>query len=172
MTARRTNPQTIEIIQVPMQEIERKYLVAGDGYRAMAERSVRISQGYLCTRRVTARIRLWGGEAYLTLKGRSRDGGLSRFEWERRIPVRCAVHLLARCSGVVEKVRHLVPWGEHTVEVDEFMGENEGLVMAEIELRSTDERPELPPWIVAEVTGDRRFYNAYLSKHPFRIWKR
>lgn len=155
-----------------MLEIERKYLVAGDEYRTVAERVVRISQGYLCTRRVTARVRLRGDEAFLTLKGRSRDGGLSRFEWERRIPVRCAEHLLARCSGTVDKLRYLVPWGGCTVEVDEFLGDNEGLVMAEIELRSADERPDLPPWIAAEVTGDRRFYNAYLSKHPFRGWRR
>ncbi len=153
-----------------MQEIERKYLVRSDGFRAEAHRSTHIAQGYLCSRRVTARVRIYGDEAFITIKGKSRDGGVSRFEWERNIPTGCAQRLLARCSGVVEKVRHLVAFGGHTFEVDEFAGDNAGLVIAEVELSSVDEKPELPDWIWKEVTGNRFYYNSFLAKHPYSEW--
>lgn len=153
-----------------MQEIERKFLVRDDRFRDEAFRSTAIAQGYLCSRRVTARVRIYGDEAFLTIKGKSRDGGLSRFEWERRIPVRCAERLLARCSGVVEKMRHLVRAGEFVYEVDEFAGDNAGLVVAEVELRSKDDCPPLPVWILKEVTGVRFYYNSFLAKHPYKEW--
>ncbi len=153
-----------------MQEIERKFLVRDDRFKTEAFRSTAIAQGYLCSRRVTARVRIYGGEAFLTIKGKSRDGGLSRFEWERPIPVACAERLLARCRGVVEKVRHLVRVGEFVYEVDEFTGDNAGLVVAEVELRSPDEQPPLPDWILKEVTGVRFYYNSFIAKHPYKEW--
>lgn len=153
-----------------MQEIERKYLVGSDQYRRDAIRLVRIAQGYLCSRRLTARIRLWGEQAFLTMKGKSRDGGLSRFEWERPIPVPCAERLLSRCAGVVEKVRYIVEYEGFTFEVDEFAGANSGLVVAEVELPAADCRPPLPAWIWKEVTGNRFYYNSFLARHPYCTW--
>ena len=155
-----------------MQEIERKYLVRSDDFRREAVRAVPMSQGYLCARRVTARVRLAGEQAFLTFKGKSRDGGLSRFEFEREIPVGCARRLLDRCVGVVEKVRYIVPYEGFTFEVDEFHGENEGLVFAEIELSRVDEPFLRPSFLGEEVTGNPRYYNAYISKHPFSTWEK
>ena len=152
-------------------EIERKFLVRDDSFRALATASARIAQGYLCSRRITARVRIYGERAFLTLKGKSHDGGLSRFEWERPIPVRCAEALLARCAGVVEKRRYLVPHEGYTFEVDEFAGANEGLVVAEVELGSAEEQPALPAWIWKEVTGNRYYYNSFLARHPYREWR-
>lgn len=153
-----------------MQEIERKYLVADESWRAEVGRSMRIAQGYLCSRKLTARVRICDDRGILTFKGKSHDGGLSRFEFEREIPRRVAEHLLCRCEGVVDKVRHLVEVDGHTFEVDEFRGENEGLIVAEVELSSITERVTLPSWIGDEVTGERCFYNSFLSKHPFKSW--
>ena len=155
-----------------MQEIERKYLVADESWRAEVGRSMRIAQGYLCSRKLTARVRICDDRGILTFKGKSRDGGLSRFEFEREIPRRVAELLLCRCDGVVDKVRHLVEVDGHTFEVDEFRGENEGLIVAEVELSSVTERVTLPSWIGDEVTGERSFYNSFLSKHPFKSWKK
>ena len=152
-------------------EIERKFLVCDDSFRKAARSSARIAQGYLCTRRVTARVRIYGEQAFLTLKSKSRDGGLSRFEWERPIPVRCAELLLRRCAGVVEKRRYLVDYEGYTFEVDEFEGKNEGLVVAEVELASVDEHPPLPDWIWKEVTGNRYYYNSFLARHPYCEWR-
>ena len=155
-----------------MQEIERKYLVKDDSFRDDAICSMRIAQGYLCSRKVTARVRICNDKGILTFKGKSHDGGLSRFEFEREIPLGVTERLLNRCSGVVDKVRHLVEYGGHTFEVDEFKGENEGLVVAEVELESANENVVLPPWIGDEVTGERCFYNSFLVKHPFKCWKK
>ena len=153
-----------------MQEIERKYLTTDLSWRGEVVRSMRIAQGYLCSRRVTARVRVCDDRGILTFKSKSRDGGLSRFEWERAIPLGVAERLLARCEGVVDKVRHIVEYEGHTFEVDEFHGENEGLVVAEVELSSVDEAVSLPRWIGDEVTGERCFYNSFLTKHPFKTW--
>lgn len=155
-----------------MQEIERKYLVANESWREKVERSMRIAQGYLCSRKVTARVRICDDRGILTFKGKSRDGGLSRFEWEREIPLDVASRLLDRCNGVVDKVRHIVEHEGHTFEIDEFRGENEGLIVAEVELANADEEVALPPWIGDEVTGVRCFYNSFLSKYPFKSWKK
>ena len=154
-----------------MQEIERKYLVANDAWRAEVSRSMRIAQGYLCSRRVTARVRICDEQGVLTFKGKSRDGGLSRFEWEREIPRGVAERMLGRCKGVVDKIRHLVNFAGHTFEIDEFRGDNEGLVVAEVELASANETVSLPSWCGDEVTGERCFYNSFLAKHPFKSWK-
>lgn len=154
-----------------MQEIERKYLIANESFRDEISRSMRIAQGYLCSRRVTARVRICDEKGILTFKGKSRDGGLSRFEWESEIPHKVAEQLLQRCSGVIDKVRHIVEFKGHTFEIDEFKGENEGLIIAEVELSHADEAVALPSWIGDEVTGERCFYNSFLVKHPFRSWK-
>ena len=153
-----------------MQEIERKYLTANESWRESIERSMRIAQGYLCSRRVTARVRVCDDKGIITFKSKSRDGGLSRFEWEREIPLGVAERLLARCSGVIDKVRHIVEYEGHIFEIDEFKGENEGLIVAEVELSSCDEKVALPAWIGDEVTGVKCFYNSFLTKHPFKSW--
>lgn len=154
-----------------MQEIERKYLVRSDAFRAEAVRAVEMAQGYLCARRVTARVRIAGDEAFLTFKGKSRDGGLSRFEFERHIPISCARHLLSRCSSVVEKIRYIVPYQGFTFEVDEFLGANRGLIIAEVELSNVAQQPPLPSWILKEVTGHRCYNNSYLAVHPYQDWE-
>ena len=155
-----------------MQEIERKYLLQDESWRGSVCRSMRIAQGYLCSHRVTARVRICDDKGILTFKSKSHDGGLSRFEWEREIPQGVAEALLARCSGVIDKVRHIVEFAGHTFEIDEFNGDNEGLIVAEVELSSADEKVELPSWIGDEVTGERCFYNSFLIKHPFKSWTR
>ena len=154
-----------------MQEIERKYLIAEESWRQEVCRSMRIAQGYLCCRRVTARVRICDDKGILTFKSKSRDGGLSRFEFEREIPLSVAEHLLHRCTGIVDKVRHLVEYGGHTFEVDEFKGDNEGLIIAEVELSSCNEDVLLPSWCGDEVTGERCFYNSFLAKYPFKMWR-
>ena len=155
-----------------MQEIERKYLIADESWRKDIHHSMRIAQGYLCSRKVTARVRICDDRGILTFKSKSRDGGLSRFEFEREIPRSVAEHLLCRCSGVVDKVRHLIDYGGHTFEVDEFKGDNEGLIVAEVELSSRDEGVLLPTWCGDEVTGERCFYNSFLAKCPFKKWRK
>ena len=154
------------------QEIERKFLVAGSGYRALATSASRIVQGYICSDRGrTVRVRIRGGRGFLTIKGPSADGGLSRYEWEREIPPAEAEELMKLCeAGVIDKTRYLVPCGAHTFEVDEFHGENEGLVVAEVELSSPHEPFARPPFLGPEVTGDRRYYNSQLMKQPYGTW--
>ncbi|MBO7192510.1 MAG: CYTH domain-containing protein [Bacteroidales bacterium] len=152
-------------------EIERKFLIAGD-FRPFVCESFRIAQGYLCCdARRTVRVRVKGDVGYITVKGKSKDGGLSRFEWEKEISRQEAEALLPLCEpGIIDKFRHLVEFEGHTFEVDEFLGENEGLVLAELELSSVDEYFLRPEWLGEEVTGDRRYYNSYLSVHPFKTW--
>ena len=153
-------------------EIERKFLVTDDSYKAMAFSSDRIAQGYLCREGGnSARVRVRGDKGYLTIKGPSMDGGLSRFEWEKEIPAGEAWELLKLChGGIIDKTRHLVKCGKHTFEVDEFHGDNDGLVVAEVELESADEAFERPPFLGKEVTGDKRYYNSSLTRFPFKCW--
>lgn len=153
------------------QEIERKFLVCGD-FKKGVYASERICQGYLSSvPERTVRIRVRGERGYITIKGVGDKGGMSRFEWEKEIPVREANELLKLCErGVIEKVRHLVKVGKHVFEVDEFAGENEGLVMAEVELSAEDEDFLHPLWLGKEVTGDVRYYNSYLSQYPYSKW--
>lgn len=152
-------------------EIERKFLVVGD-YKTLAASHSRIIQGYICSGRGrTVRVRLRDDRAYLTIKGPSLDGGLSRYEFEQEIPAADAFKLLSLCEpGIVDKVRWLVPVGRHTFEVDEFHGENEGLVVAEVELGSVDEEFQRPAFLGAEVTGDRKYYNSSLRAFPYKDW--
>ena len=153
-------------------EIERKFLVNGD-YKNVAISHTRIIQGYISSQRGrTVRVRIRDGRGYLTIKGPSTAGGLSRYEFEKEITLDEALSLLRICEpGIIDKVRWLVPMGKHTFEVDEFFGENEGLVMAEVELSDENEAYERPPFLGREVTGDRRFYNSCLRIHPFKEWK-
>lgn len=148
-------------------EIERKFLVGGP-YKELATSCAHIRQGYICAERGrTVRVRLRDERAYLTIKGPSRDGGLSRYEFEKEISTDEALSLLLLCQdGIIDKHRWLVPCGGHTFEVDEFHGENEGLVVAEVELSRPDEPFERPPFLAEEVTGDRRYYNSSLRLHP------
>ena len=131
------------------QEIERKYLVLDDSYKHEAYASSHVCQGYLCSDRgKTVRIRLRDDRAYLTIKGPSLDGGLSRYEFEREIPFADGEIMLSLChEGLIDKTRLLVRSGDHTFEVDEFHGDNEGLVVAEVELNSRDEQPIIPHFI-------------------------
>lgn len=152
-------------------EIERKFLVVGD-YKTHATSHTHIAQGYLCADGGrTVRVRVRDDRGYLTIKGPSNDGGLSRFEWEKEISADEARLLLPLClPGVVEKVRWLVPVGGLTYEVDEFLGVNAGLTVAEIELPAVDAPFERPDWLGREVTGRRRYYNSALTRRPFREW--
>jgi CYTH domain-containing protein len=153
------------------QEIERKFLVSGD-YQTMATDHIRITQGYISSAHGrTVRVRIAGDRAFLTIKGASNASGTSRFEWEKAIDVDDARQLMELCEpGMIDKIRHIVPFGGHRFEVDEFLGENAGLVVAEVELSSEDEFFERPPFLAQEVTGDRRYYNSSLTKLPFTKW--
>ena len=154
-------------------EIERKFLVLDDSYKHEAFKSYHIRQGYICSERGrTVRIRIRDNEAFITIKGPSLDGGLTRYEFEQSIPMDDAEKLMTLCDeGIIDKTRWLVKSGDHTFEVDEFHGDNAGLVMAEVELNSAQESPKTPDFIGKEVTGDRRYYNSQLRRHPYRFWK-
>ncbi len=153
------------------QEIERKFLVRGD-FKSEVTKATRITQGYLSSvPERTVRVRIKGDKGYMTVKGIGSDSGASRFEWEKEIPVEDVRELLKICEpGVIDKTRYLVPAGKHTFEVDEFYGDNEGLVVAEVELSSEDEEFVRPEWLGEEVTGDARYYNSMLMKKPYKTW--
>ncbi len=155
------------------QEIERKFLVKDDSFKKQAFKSTRIVQGYLSSvPERTVRVRIKGDKGYLTVKGIGNESGASRFEWEIEIPKQDAENLLKICEpGVIDKTRYLVKAGQHTFEVDEFYGDNEGLVIAEVELESEDQAFEKPDWLGEEVTGDPRYYNSMLMKNPYKNWK-
>lgn len=154
------------------QEIERKFLVTNSDYRQLAHCQSRIVQGYINrSAGRTVRVRVRDEKAYLTIKGPSMDGGLSRHEWEYEIPVKDALEMMNLCEqGVIDKIRYLVECGNHTFEVDEFYGENEGLVVAEVELKTVDEMFEKPSFIGREVTGERKYYNSCLTQLPYKQW--
>lgn len=156
-----------------MQEIERKFLVRSDRFKEEIFRKTRIIQGYLnSAAERTVRVRIRGEQAFLTIKGISSKSGLSRFEWEKEIDFKEAEDLLRICEpGVIEKVRYEISKDQHIFEVDEFFGENEGLMIAEIELQSEEETFQKPEWLGKEVTGDNRYYNSFLVKKPFKNWK-
>ena len=155
-------------------EIERKFLVTGDGFRQQATSQTRIVQGFLNTDpERTVRVRIKGDKGFLTVKGPSNDSGTTRFEWETEITAAEATNLIDLCeSGILEKVRFEVPWGDHLFEVDEFLDESKGLVLAEVELKHEDERFEKPNWLGEEVTGQVPYYNSQLSIKPFKEWQR
>ncbi|WP_264550938.1 CYTH domain-containing protein [Flavobacterium sp. N2038] len=155
-----------------MLEIERKFLVKSDDFKEQAFAQNKIAQGYLSSiPERTVRVRIKGDKAFITIKGLGHQGGMSRFEWENQIPLEEAVELMKLCEkGKIEKTRYEIQAGKYVFEVDEFYGENEGLVMAEIELESEEDDFEKPDWLGEEVTDDKRYYNAYLSQNPFKNW--
>jgi adenylate cyclase len=157
-----------------MLEIERKFLVKSADFKEQAFAKNKIAQGYLSSiPERTVRVRVKGDKAFLTIKGIGHQGGMTRFEWENQIPLDEAAELLKLCEkGKIEKTRYEIKLGNHVYEVDEFYGENEGLIMAEIELQSETESFEKPDWLGREVTNDERYYNAYLSKNPFKNWEK
>lgn len=156
-----------------MIEIERKFLVNSNRYREQASSKSVIIQGYLNSDPLrTVRVRLRDQIGFLTVKGKSCDSGLSRFEWEKEISLVEAKALLQLCEkSVVSKTRFEISIGEHLFEVDEFSGQNEGLVIAEIELSSENEEFSKPDWLGREVTGEKKYYNSNLSKRPFGSWE-
>lgn len=153
-------------------ESERKYLVINDSFKNEATASFAIAQGYISTDPDrTVRIRLKGNDAFITIKGKSSDDGLSRYEWEKSIPKEEFDELIQLClAGTIQKTRYLVPWGKYTVEVDEFIDLNSGLIIAEIELDTDDIIGDLPTWIGQEVTGDAKYYNSQLMIRPYSQW--
>ena len=155
-----------------MIEIERKFLVKSNDFKTLPFVQKRIAQGYLnSTPERTVRVRIKGEKGFLTIKGIGNESGMTRFEWENEIPVKEAQQLLNLCeSGKIEKIRYEIKVGSHVFEVDEFFGENDGLIIAEIELSSETEMFEKPEWLGEEVTNDERYYNANLSRNPFKEW--
>lgn len=153
-------------------EIERKFLVhKWMDWKRLASSCSHIQQGYFAAVN-TVRVRIRDDKGYLTIKGPSHNGGLSRYEFEKEITLQEAQQLMLLCeSDVIDKHRYLVPYAGHTFEVDEFHGDNDGLVMAEVELKSENEPFESPNFIGKEVTGDRRFYNSHMRKNPFKLWR-
>ncbi len=152
-------------------EIERKFLVKGE-FKNLVNKETRIVQGYLSSiPERTVRVRIKGDKGYLTIKGIGNTSGATRYEWEKEIPTNEVEELLKICEpGVIDKTRYLVKVGNHTFEVDEFYGENKGLVIAELELLSESESFERPEWLGEEVTGDTKYYNSMLMKNPYSKW--
>ena len=150
-------------------EIERKFLVVNNSYKNEAFAHSHILQGYLCSNKGrTVRVRIRDDRAYLTIKGPTPEGGLVCYEFEKEIPIEEGKQLMMLCEpGIIEKVRWLVKYYNHTFEVDEFLGDNMGLILAEVELSSVDESITLPDFIGKEVTGDERFFNSHLRKYPY-----
>ena len=156
-----------------MIEIERKFLVNSKSYRAEASSVMTIIQGYLnSSPKRSVRVRLTDQIGFITVKGKSNSNGLSRFEWEKEISKTDAEALLKLCeSTIISKTRYNVPVGAHTFEVDEFLGDNNGLTIAEVELGSEDEKFSKPDWLGEEVTGIPKYYNSNLSNTPVCKWK-
>ena len=156
-----------------MEEIERKFLVESTDFIKESTINNRIVQGYLNSNpERTVRVRIKGNKGFLTIKGKGNESGTTRFEWEKEISLSEAEALLQLCeSGIIDKIRYEIPLGKHTFEVDVFSGENQGLIIAEVELTSENEFFEQPNWLGKEVTGDKKYYNSHLSEHPFCSWK-
>lgn len=154
------------------QEIERKFLIANKDYEALISSSYHIKQGYLCRDiKRNVRIRITEEKAYITIKGKSTANGLSRYEWEKEIPKVEAENLFKLCQeGYVEKIRHIVPYQGLVIEIDEFLGNNQDLILAEVELPTTNTPFNPPTFLGKEVSGQKEYYNSYLSEHPFCSW--
>ena len=153
-------------------EIERKFLVSSDAYKSEAFRQSEIMQGYIASGNGrTVRVRIKNDKGFLTIKGPSADGGLSRYEWEHEIPLHEARELMLLCEpGIIHKTRYEVQAGDLIFEIDEFYGDNQGLVIAEVELPDVHTAHSSPEWLGVEVTGNRRYYNAQLRKNPYKSW--
>jgi len=158
-------------IEKMAKEIERKFLVKGE-FKSQAAKQTRITQGYISSiPERTVRVRVKGDKGFITIKGIGNASGATRYEWEKEIPVSEVNDLLAICEpGVIDKTRYMIKAGEFTFEVDEFYGENQGLIVAEIELKSEEDTFEKPEWLGEEVTGDVKYYNSMLMKNPYTKW--
>ena len=156
-----------------MIEIERKFLIKTDAYKAVASSIEEMRQGFLSRHpERTVRIRVKGEIGSITIKGKSNRSGTSRFEWEKEIPLEEAKQLMTLCEEeIIHKTRYSVAVGEHIFEVDEFHGKNQGLVIAEVELKDENESFSKPAWLGKEVTGDNRYYNSQISRTPYNLWK-
>ena len=154
-------------------EIERKFLVKNDAFKKESFQEKIIKQGYLNSdKNRTVRIRISDHQGFITVKGVSNASGATRFEWEKEIDVTEATEMLSLCeTTIIDKNRFMVESGKHIFEIDEFYGDNQGLIIAEIELNSENETFEKPTWLGAEVTGNAKYYNSYLSKFPFSTWR-
>jgi len=152
-----------------MMEIERKFLVTGDGWKDDKRAKV-ISQGYVCKNgHGVVRVRRKGDKSFLTIK--ADRGDIQRLEFEYEIPHEdCEMMLEQLCGNVISKTRYTFVHGGKTWEIDEFHGVNQGLIMAEIELDSADEAFDKPDWVGPEVSADERFFNSYISENPFTSW--
>ncbi|MFL9838186.1 CYTH domain-containing protein [Flavobacterium sp. ST-75] len=157
-----------------MIEIERKFLVLNSDFKNEASNHKRIVQGYLNSHpERTVRVRIKGDCGYLTVKGKGNELGTTRMEWEQEIPLHDAEQLLQLCElGSIDKIRYEIPYGDHVFEVDEFFGDNNGLIIAEVELNDENETFLKPAWLGEEVTGDNRYYNSYLSQNPYTSWQK
>ena len=155
-----------------MIEIERKFLVKNETYKSESIKKQLITQGYLSSDpKRSVRIRICEQNAYITIKGQTSESGTSRYEWEKEINIEDAKQLMLLCrEGVVTKIRHLIPLKNHTFEVDEFLKDNSGLVIAEIELSNENEDFERPSWLGKEVTGIKKYYNSQLSQNAYVNW--
>lgn len=155
-----------------MVEIERKFLVESSDYKALASKQYRIVQGFLSTHpERVVRVRIKADQGYLTIKGKSDASGLSRYEWEKEIPLAEAKELLKICEeNSIDKIRYEVIVDRHMFEVDEFFGDNQGLVIAEIELKDQLETFTRPDWLGREVTGETHYYNSNLIRNPYKDW--
>jgi len=154
-------------------EIEKKFLLKNMNFKQDSFKKIRITQRYLSSLpERSIRIRIGGDKAFITIKGKSNKTGMSRSEWEKDITVEDAQDLFKICEpGVIDKTRYLVKSGKHIIEIDEYYGENKGLIVAEIELLSEEESFEKPDWLGDEITGDMKYYNSYLMKYPYTKWE-
>ena len=153
-------------------EIERKFLVKDETFKVESMQELKIIQGFLSSvPERTVRIRISGNKGFITVKGISNESGASRFEWEKEIDIADALDLLKLCEhGVIHKTRFNIRSDKHIFEVDEFHADNEGLIVAEIELSSENESFQKPNWLGKEVTGELKYYNSMLMKNPFKDW--
>ena len=153
-------------------EIERKFLVKNEDFKKEFYQKKQLKQGYLNSdKNRTVRVRISDDHAFLTIKGKSNSTGTTRFEWEKEIDVSEAERLLLLCEpSIIDKIRFYIKSEHHIYEVDEFFGENKGLIVAEIELNSENESFKKPLWLGKEVTGDKKYYNSSLSKISFKSW--
>ena len=153
-------------------EIERKFLILSDAFKKESYKKIYIKQGFLNShKKRVVRIRIADEKAFITIKGISNKAGTSRYEWEKEIPVKEAEALMLLCEKtIIEKYRFLVKNNTHIIEVDEFLGDNSGLIIAEVELLEESEHFMKPVWLGKEITGQIGYYNSNLSKHPFSKW--
>ena len=154
-------------------EIERKFLVKTNDFKKDANNKIRVTQGYLSSNpERTVRVRIKGNKGFITVKGKANQSGICRYEWEKEISIEEAEELLKICEpGIIDKIRYEIKTGKFTFEVDEFYGDNQGLIVAEIELTNENDSFEKPQWLGEEVTGNAKYYNSMLMKNPYKSWK-